>query len=139
MFKPRECNPRVERCRDGARIRAIAHQRDLLDDIKQADCGHDGAFRVIVQPLEDCHIGGHRQCPHDQRRGNQRQCKADGGMPHHTLRDPPGQHRAQHEELAMRDIDHPHHAKHKAQPYGGQRQHRRRDRALERGQNQIGA
>ncbi len=52
--------------------------------------------------------------------------------------DPPGQHRADHEKLAMRDIDHAHHAEDKRQAERHQRQHRGCDKSLEKAKNKIG-
>jgi len=55
-------------------------------------------------------------------------------MVKHQRSHPPGQHRAQHVELAMRDIDHAHDAEHQRQPKRHQRQHGAGDEALERGE-----
>ena len=52
-------------------------------------------------------------------------------------RDEPGDDGAQHEELAMRDIDHPHDAEHQRQAERRQRQHRRGDQAFKRGEQKV--
>jgi hypothetical protein len=54
------------------------------------------------------------------------------------IRDRPGQHRPQHEELAMRDIHHPHDAEHQRQAERRQRQHGGGDEPFECGQQEMG-
>lgn len=55
------------------------------------------------------------------------------------LRDRPGKHRAEHEELAMRDVDDAHDTEHQRQAERRQRQHRRGDQAFEGGEKQVRA
>ena len=68
---------------------------------------------------------------------DQRGEKADDRMAAEGRRDGPGQHRAQHEELAMRDIDDPHDAEHQRQAKRHQRQRGGGDEAFERGQQKM--
>jgi hypothetical protein len=49
----------------------------------------------------------------------------------HEARARPGEHRAEHEELAVGDVDDAHHAEDQRKPERGQREDERADRALE--------
>ena len=114
----------VERRLNRPRVGAVGHQRHLLDDIKKADGGDDRTLRVIADPFEDELIGQHRKACGEQGREDQCGKEPQRRMAADKAGDPPGQHRADHEEFAMRDIDHAHHAEDKRQAQRHQRQHR---------------
>ena len=128
----------IERGLDRARVRTVGHKRDLLDDIQKADCRDDCAFGVIADPLQHQLVGQHGETGRQQRCQHQRGQEAKRRMTAHQIGDPPGQYRADHEEFAVRDIDHPHHPEDKRQAECHQRQHGGGDQSLKETKNQIG-
>jgi hypothetical protein len=59
-------------------------------------------------------------------------------MQRHEAGEKPREDGAEHEELAVRDIDDAHDAEDERQAERGQRQHERADRALQEGQEEMG-
>ena len=137
IAKPRQEHAVAERRRDRPRLRAVEGQRQLLDDIEQADGGDDGGFGIVVQPPEHKAFGQQRDGADDERRHHQRRDEAHGGMCAKHVGDHPGKHSAEHEELAVRDVDDAHDAEHQRQAERRQRQHRGADKAFEHGEQEM--
>ena len=85
-------------------------------------------------------VGGDGDGADDQRRQQQRQEKAERGMRAKQFRRaPPGDDGAQHDEFAMRDIDHAHDAEDQRQTESGKRQDGGADGPFQQGEQQSGA
>ena len=106
----------VEGRRDRAGIGAEEAQRRLLEDVEQADGGDDGRLGLVVRAASAPACRRRRRWrrrPAGRRPARRRSRAPDG--PGSQCGDEPGEHRAEHEELAMRDIDHPHDAEDEAE------------------------
>ena len=92
-----------------------------------------------MQPPQHQPLGDQRNGADDQRRDHQRGEEAERRMAADGGGDRPGEHGAQHEELAMGDIDHAHDAEHQRQAKRRQRQHGGGDEAFEGGEEEVGS
>ena len=139
IAEPREQDAVGERRFDGPRLRAVEGQRHLLDDVEHADRGDDRRFRIVVQPPQHQAFGDQRHGADHQRADDERREEAERRVAgDHGATTNQATHGAEHEELAMRDVDDPHDAEHQRQAERRQRQHRRGDQAFEGGQQEVG-
>ncbi len=110
--------------RDGAEL----PQRVILQDERDAEGREDGVERIAAQERAQCHdVDDGAEQRHHQRRRDQRQPEI-AGRGH-------GQHAdigAQHEQFAMREIDHVHDAEDERQARGDERQDHAGDDAVQR-------
>jgi hypothetical protein len=121
----------------GARIRAVEGQRRLLEDVEDADGGDDGRLRVVAKPLQHQPVRG--ECQRADRQGcrDQGRGETERRLAGKARRHAPGDHRAQHEELAMRDVHHPHDAENQRKAERRQRQRRGGDQPLQQGKREM--
>jgi hypothetical protein len=68
VAEPRQKDAVAERRLDRPRLRAVEGQRQLLDDVEQADGGDDGRFRIVVEPAQHQPFGDPGDRADDQRR-----------------------------------------------------------------------
>ena len=136
VSEPGEIDPEVDRRLDRPRIGPVQREHRLLDDVEQADGGHDGAFRVVVDAAQDQPVRGGGDGADRQRGDDQRQREAEQRQVADRPHRPPREHRAQHEELAVGDVDDAHHAEDQRQPERRQGEDEPRHRALEHGEKQ---
>ena len=139
VAEPGKHDPEVDGRLDRARIRPVPAQDRLLDDVEQADGGDDGALGVEVLGRADVAMSGDRERAHHQRGEEEREQEASERRALHHRRAEPRQHRAQHVELAVRDVDDAHHPEDQRQPECGDRQDAGGHRAFEQRQQQVRA
>ena len=96
-------------------------------------------FWIVVELAQHKPLCHERDRADDQWADHQRSQEADRRMAGDQRRNPPGKHRAQHEELTMRDVDHAHHAEHQRQAESRQSQHGGGDQALKGGEQEMGS
>ncbi len=72
IAEPGKGDAEVERRRHRLGVGAEDAQRDLLDDVEQADGGDDGAFRLVVEPPQHQPFRQQRDRADDQRGDDQR-------------------------------------------------------------------
>ena len=107
-----------------------------MNDVKQPDGGDDGAFGVVVDPPQDQPVGQDGDTaddgrPDDQGQGEGTEGRVDQG------RAPPGDDGAEHEELAVRDIDDPHDAEDQGQAKRRQGEDEPGHRPFEHGEEEM--
>ena len=128
---PGSCSRRLERRGDRAGLGAEEGERGLLEDVEQPDGGDDGRLGVVVEALQHQPVGGDGDRADDERADDERGGEAERRRAGHRVGDEPGDDGAEHEELAVGDVDDAHDAEDEAEAGGGQRQHRGGDQALE--------
>ncbi len=139
IAEPRELYAPVDRRLDGTRVRSVEAQGQLLEDVEEADGGKNRRFRLVVQPLENQPLREQSQCADNQRAQEDGDEEADGRDSGGEAGEPPCEHRAQHEELAMGNVDDTHDTEDQRQAQGCQRQDRGHDGAFEEGKKEIRA
>uniref|UniRef100_A4WW43 Uncharacterized protein n=1 Tax=Cereibacter sphaeroides (strain ATCC 17025 / ATH 2.4.3) TaxID=349102 RepID=A4WW43_CERS5 len=137
--EPRQLQPRLEGRRNGPRLGAIEAERRLLQDVEQPYGRDDRGLGLVGEALQHQPVGQSRKPRHQKRTSHQRHGKGQARRSRHPLAHEPGGDRAQHEELAMGHVHHPHHAEDEAQPRGRQREHRRADQPLHHREKQEGS
>ena len=118
----------------------VEGQDQLLDDVEEADRGDDRRLRIVVQPLQHQPLGDERDGAHDQRAARRwRAGSRAPDAPGTQAREEPGEHRAEHEELAVRDVDDAHDAEDQRQAERGQREHGGADQPFQHGEEEMRA
>ena len=94
---------------------------------------------VVVHPAEHEPVGRDREARHHHRRANQREQEPPERGASGERGAEPREHRAQHVELPVRDVDDAHHPEHQRQPQRRDRQHTGGHGAFEQRQQQVRA